>query len=460
MDCETTSSYALRVEAADSGSQSDTATVTITVTDVNEEPAFDANEYTFAVAENSAMGHSVGTVVATDPDDGATLTYSISGEAFGIYASGAITVGAALDHETTESYSLIVTVEDGGGLSDTATLSITVTDVNEAPSFDTAEYTFTLVENAVLGELLGNVSATDPEEGDTLTYTIEAGNTDNAFSIGSGTGIITVAAALDYETTSSYTLNVKVDDGNGGTDTATVTVSDMSEGLPPAPTELSVTLEDGTFTISWIALDGAVKYDAQHKTDATGPIWTRLPETRTLTQTYTPIGGPACGTTYQFRVRAYGDGNTYTVTWGFTSGVESVDTATCDPEFCQDSYTFFIRDTTTIESVLSTVSATYPDTDDTVRYSITGGNDDGKFSINSATGQLTLAGNLDIATTPTYSLAVEASDGKGGEDTARVTRSLTISACANGTVVPGHEERPRLVRDCSVLLTASGTRGA
>ena len=70
---------------------------------------------------------------------------------------------------------------------------------------------------------------------------------------------------------------------------------------------------------------------------------------------------------------------------------------------------------------------------------------------------MTAAGTFDIASTPYYSLTVEASDGQGGTDTAEVTVSLTIAACANGTVAPRPEEHPRLVRDCSVLLTAKDT---
>ncbi len=65
-----------------------------------------------------------------------------------------------------------------------------------------------------------------------------------------------------------------------------------------------------------------------------------------------------------------------------------------------------------------------------------------------------MAGAFDLAATPAYSLTVEASDGRGGGATARVTVALTMAECYNDTVVPRHAERPRLVRDCSVLLTA------
>ena len=92
-----------------------------------------------------------------------------------------------------------------------------------------------------------------------------------------------------------------------------------------------------------------------------------------------------------------------------------------------------------------------------MRYAVTGGNDDGKFSINTTTGRLTVAGAFDIAATPAYSLTVEASDGRGGAAPVRVTVALTIADCANGTVVPQPSQNQHLVRDCSVLLTAKDT---
>ena len=66
-------------------------------------------------------------------------------------AAGPLSVAKVLDYETAESYSLTVRAEDPDGLSDTATVAITVTDVNEAPAFDEEEYTFTVAEDASVG---------------------------------------------------------------------------------------------------------------------------------------------------------------------------------------------------------------------------------------------------------------------------------------------------------------------
>ena len=68
--------HTLTVEARAGGSQA-TTTATVTVTDVDEAPVFGAADYAFSVAEDAATDAAVGTVTATDPEDGA-LTYAIT----------------------------------------------------------------------------------------------------------------------------------------------------------------------------------------------------------------------------------------------------------------------------------------------------------------------------------------------------------------------------------------------
>ena len=464
LDHETVDAYTLTVEANDGDGGTATVTVTVTVTDVVEDPSFDEARYAFEVAEDAAVGDAVGTVSATDPDEDDDVSYSITaGNGDGKFniddGTGAITMTASLDHETTDEYTLTVEASDGQNGTATVTVMVTVTDVAEAPSFDETSYAFEVGEDASSGDAVGTVSATDPDEDDTVGYAITAGNADGKFAIDDGTGAITVAATLDHETADEYVLTVEADDGSGGTATVTVTVTvtDVVESPPPPPTGLTATLVEGVFTVSWTALDGTAKYEVQHRTDAANSQWTALPETADPSVTHAPADGPVCSTEYRFRVRAYGDGDTYAEMWGVESDVEPVETATCPPEFDNASYYFFIRDTAAVNSAVGSVSATDPDQGDALSYAITAGNGDGKFSINGTTGQLTVSGAFDIGATPYYTLTVEASDGQGGKDSAEVTVSLTIAGCYNGTAVPRADERPLLVRDCSVLLSAKDT---
>ena len=96
----------------------------------------------FQINENSPDATFVGTVVATDPNAGQTLTYSIlsgnTNNAFAINSStGALTVSntSALNYEVTPSFALIIKVQDNGtgNLSSQATISVTILNINERP---------------------------------------------------------------------------------------------------------------------------------------------------------------------------------------------------------------------------------------------------------------------------------------------------------------------------------------
>ena len=65
-----------------------------------------------------------------------------------------------------------------------------------------------------------------------MSYSITADDSDGKFAIDPSTGEITVAGALDYETTESYRLTAQASDGNDGSATATVEISvtDVAEG--------------------------------------------------------------------------------------------------------------------------------------------------------------------------------------------------------------------------------------
>jgi len=100
---------------------------------------------------------------------------------------------------------------------------------NTAPTV--SSQIFSVVENAAEGTAVGTVAATDVENDD-LAFSIIAGNAGDVFGINDTTGLITVktATTLDFETTPTYTLEVRVSDGKES-DTAmiTINVTDVSE---------------------------------------------------------------------------------------------------------------------------------------------------------------------------------------------------------------------------------------
>jgi Cadherin domain/RTX calcium-binding nonapeptide repeat (4 copies) len=137
----------VQVRATDNGSPalSDTQTITVNVTNVNEVPTNITG--TLAVNEIAANGTLVGTVAAQDVDS-ATFTYTLldnAGGRFAINNNGQVTVvnGLLLDFEQSNSHTIVVRATDPGNLFVDRTLTVTVNDVNpETIVGDAANNTF------------------------------------------------------------------------------------------------------------------------------------------------------------------------------------------------------------------------------------------------------------------------------------------------------------------------------
>jgi len=86
-----------------------------------------------------------------------------------------------------------VKVQDNGtpSLGSQATVIVNLTDVNEVPVI--ANQTFSIAENSANGTSVGTVVASDPDAGQTLTYSILSGNTSGAFALNASTGVFDVA---------------------------------------------------------------------------------------------------------------------------------------------------------------------------------------------------------------------------------------------------------------------------
>ena len=172
-------------------------------------------------------------------------------------------------------------------------------------------YSFSIPENAAVNAVAGRVSATDPDANDTLTYSITAGNAAGKFAVGTGTTStpITVAAALDYETTASYTLTLRVSDGKGGTATTSVsiTVTDVADTLPPAPSSLTASVLGNAVMLTWKAPDDptVTGYRIIRETNVVGigPSSVRVIDTGSTATTYIDVN-VSPGTSYSYAVRA------------------------------------------------------------------------------------------------------------------------------------------------------------
>ena len=199
--------------------------------------------HSFTIYETNALGSLVGTVKASD--NVGIATYEIvsgdEGEAFAIDNSGRITIAADLDYEKTSDYSLGLRVADAAGNPANATVNIEVIKVDSSPPIITNHH-FSILEDATNGTVVGRVRATDNEG--VTSYAITAGNTDTAFAIDNN-GLLITAAAIDYETSSNYSLTVQVADNAGNTSNATITINViLVDKVAPTITNQAFTIGD------------------------------------------------------------------------------------------------------------------------------------------------------------------------------------------------------------------------
>ena len=210
LDHESAAAHQLQVTVTDAGGLSHTETLSIGVTNVNEAP-IDLTVSGGTVAENAAAGTVVATLGASDPDAGSSFTYTITDPSGKFEVVGdeiRVKAGASLDHESAAAHQLQVTVTDAGGLSHTETLSIGVTNVNEAP-IDLTVSGGTVAENAAAGTVVATLGASDPDAGSSFTYTIT--DPSGKFEVVGDEIRVKAGASLDHESAAAHQLQVTVD---------------------------------------------------------------------------------------------------------------------------------------------------------------------------------------------------------------------------------------------------------
>ncbi|MFY0690209.1 MAG: cadherin domain-containing protein [Cyclobacteriaceae bacterium] len=430
LDFETTVAYSLTLTVSDGDSTSAQETVTINITDVNDNTPLITTSQSFDLAENAANGTSVGTVVATDADDGTTFSnwMIVSGNDAGVFGldatTGALIVvdNADLDFETTVSYSLTLTVSDGDSTSTQETVTINITDVNDNTPLITTSQSFDLAENAVNSASVGTVVATDADDGTTFSsWSIVSGNDAGVFDLNTTTGVLTVVdnADLDFETTVSYSLILTVSDGDSTSaqETVMINITDVNDNTPVITTSQSFDLaenatngtsvgtvvasdaDDGTTFSSWAIISGndAGVFDLNATTGVLTVVDNAdldFETTVAYSLTLTVSDGDSTSTQE-------------TVTINITDVNDNTPVITA-------SQSFDLAENATNGTSVGTVVATDADDGTTFSsWSIVSGNDAGVFDLNATTGELTVidSTNLDYETTTSHSLTLTVSDG-------------------------------------------------
>lgn len=208
LDHEIRAEYWLVLKAVDAGDNplSAICMVHIKVLDVNEFPPLFPYKYIEFVPEDLEVGSLVFTAHALDNDTGefGKLVYSIQGggdaNRFIIDSkTGEVTTTYKFDFEVQNVFRFKITAVDPGGKNVTADAVVNVLNVDEyAPVFTEPEYKFEVPGNAKIGDVVGQVQATDLDSGVHGIIRYQLGAPNHYFSVGPTTGLITVKNTFDH----------------------------------------------------------------------------------------------------------------------------------------------------------------------------------------------------------------------------------------------------------------------
>ncbi|KAM8869376.1 cadherin-17 [Spinachia spinachia] len=202
--------------------------VVVKVIDVNNEmPLFEKSDYGgHTLAEDTPVGHTVATIRAADaddPDSGSSLIeFKITaGDDNGIFTVetdgkgvGHLVVVKPLDFESSAAYKLQIDARNPEplmsgleyGSDSTAFVSVSLTDVDEAPEFSLDVLEATVPENTTKGSVLLTVEAKDPE-GKEISFKMD-GDTRGWLTIDAATGEIKTKDKLDREVQETFEVTV------------------------------------------------------------------------------------------------------------------------------------------------------------------------------------------------------------------------------------------------------------
>ena len=468
--------YDITVQASDD-EFTDTLDVTITVTNVDEDPVIsgetdgDTADPNFDFQENNAA--PVHRFSAIDPE-GTAITWDLEGvdEALFSITGGVLEFLSppnfedAQDSGANNVHNITVKVTDNTSNSTTLVVTVTVTNINEDPEFDAETATVTVDENTPANRNIGSAfKATDEDTANRLTYVLGGTDKDsfNFTQSHSGGAQLRTKVALDHETKSSYSVTILVRDG----------VDDIGDPNVTADDTINITInvnnvdENGEVTLSAqqpqeeIAITASLEDDDGGVTGLTWRwatsssktgTWTNATGTGATSATYTPVTADV--NRYLRATASYTDDQGSGKTAHGIS-VNRVDAKPPDPQppvFSLASTTRSVAENATIgANVGGPVTATDPERK-ALTYSLEGTHA-ASFDIVASSGQIQTKIALDYETKQSYSVTVKATDPSNLTDTIVVTINVVDVNEPPGKVTintvmpsPGNEKSGLMVK--------------
>ncbi|MFT5914248.1 MAG: gliding motility-associated-like protein [Bacteroidia bacterium] len=239
-DFETKDNYSIRVQVQDLDGGSAERIFSITINNANDTTT-DIQLSSLIVEENKFVGTTVGAFSSTDQDVSDNFTYSLMAGVGDADNLAFKTVGSQLltdsifDFERKKTYQIRVKSTDAGGLFFEKAFTISIQNVNDAPT--KINYTSkSIEENQAIGTSVGTLSTEDQDVSDSHIYSIVGGTGQAFFLIENA--LVKTNQLLDFESDSLYTLSIQTRDANGLTyaQTDTIKIIDIND----SPTDIAI----------------------------------------------------------------------------------------------------------------------------------------------------------------------------------------------------------------------------
>ncbi len=212
--------YSIRIQGKDKENLTFEKSFQITINNRNDTPTNILLSST-SLSENQAIGTVVGAFSTTDEDSGDTHTYKLvagtgdqDNARFAI-SNGKLKSNAVLNYEEQTEYHVRVSTTDSGGAIFEKAFTITLLNVNDAPTGLTLDNA-TFTEHQPIGTLVGTLGITDEDQGDSHTFTLVSGTGDSSNALFTIAGnLLRTNADFDFDLQETHSIRVRATDLGG-----------------------------------------------------------------------------------------------------------------------------------------------------------------------------------------------------------------------------------------------------
>ncbi|MBR1215629.1 Ig-like domain-containing protein [Bradyrhizobium sp. JYMT SZCCT0180] len=428
IDFETAAGHAYFVVVqASNGALNMAQTFMIGVTDVAPASPTDSDAAANSVLEGVANGTVVGITAASSDINGGAVTYSLTGDTSGggftiDAATGIVTVAdsSRIDFETAPGNVYTVTAQASDGtLASSQTFTIGVTNIAPSIPVDTNAGANSVIEGAANGSTVGITASSTDINGPGVVYSL-ADSASGRFTIDAATGVVTVAnsSAIDFESApgNSYTIVARATDSGGlfSQQSYTIAVTDAAPSTPVDGNAAANTVAEGAANGSTVGVTASstdingpgVTYSLVGDTSGGGFAVNAATGVVTVADA-TRIDFETSGASYTVVVQA-SDG-TLASSQAFVISVSDIAPSTpVDSNAAANQVAVGAAAGATVGVTASSTDVNGP----AVTYSLVNDTSNGGFTVNAATGIVTVADPSKILLAdPSYDITVDSSDG-------------------------------------------------